>query len=125
MSENRNADGTFAPAEPLVGQAGVEADLGYKSMATPAEPPIRESTIEEEAANLKAARLTEVPNEVVEVAYRKPDGEIVDKAETVTIARATDDNIAYHTALHDEAPASCFSGLQIGDRRPSRIRVAG
>jgi hypothetical protein len=102
MDENRNSDGTFAASEPLTGQAGVEADQNYRPMPEPEKPEIETQTVEEAAANLKASRQVELPQDVIEVGYQK-DGERVDPNETVTFERAAKDLDKYHTSLNDTA----------------------
>jgi hypothetical protein len=100
----RNDDGTYAPSEPLLGQAGIERDFGFTPMPEPFKPDIEPISIEGAVARQQAAREVEVPQEVIEVGYQNPEtGEKVPVTETVTLERATDDLKTYHTALNDTA----------------------
>jgi hypothetical protein len=112
--ENRNDNGTFAPAEPLTGQAGVEADQGFRQMpeTAPKDEP-RASDIETEAANLAISRVfSEEPKpEDEQLGYFKPDGSPVDAAETIPLKRAASDLSSYHEGKADQAIQTASSDL--------------
>jgi hypothetical protein len=98
MSERDSESGQFTPAEPLTGQAGIEADMGFVPMAdTPQDHPEAPSDIMEEVKKLQASRVPE-DDPVVEVQYLTPAGERVDPNETVSLDRAATDLEKYHTA---------------------------
>jgi hypothetical protein len=109
----RNDDGTFTSAEPLVGQAGVEADYGagieglpsYKPMEERPEEEPGELTIREAADLLAASRVPEDP--VREVGYQDlTSGERVDPTETVKLERVAKDLSEYHGAQDEERARS-------------------
>jgi hypothetical protein len=105
MSENRDSDtGQYTSPEPLTGQAGVEADQGYKPMVDwrPEEPSEPESSIKEEALKLAASRVPEDP--VVPLKYQRiNDGSDMPLDETITLDRAVKDVSEYHAAQVEEA----------------------
>jgi hypothetical protein len=103
MSESRNEQGQFTTAEPTTGQAAVEETQGYRPMPAPEKPEIKEQSLEEAVANQQASRAEELPQETVEIAYRRPDGEISDPSETVSLERAATDLGKYHTSLDQTA----------------------
>jgi hypothetical protein len=103
MSERDSDSGQFTSPEPLTGGEGVEADHGFSRMAEPEKPEILESTIEQEAANLKASREVELPQDVVEIRYRDPTGAKVPETETIPLPRGQKDLADYHGALNAEA----------------------
>jgi hypothetical protein len=104
MTESRNADGTFAPAELSTGLAAVEEAQGYTAMPEPEDRPEPVSDIKQEAERLAASRAPEDP--VIEIAYRDGAGDIVDTAQTVSAERAGKDLNVYHAALNDVAKAT-------------------
>lgn len=106
MNENRDESSgqfTSASAEPLLGTDQLAKDMGFSKMPEPVASEPELSTIEQEAANLKASRQTELPAETVEIRYQDASGEKIDPNETVTQERATRDLSAYHTAMNDTA----------------------
>jgi hypothetical protein len=99
----RSETGQFAPSELPTGQASVAEIQGYRAMPEPAEREIEISTVEQEAANLKASREIELPVETVELAYRDGDGSVTDPSLTVTQERAVKDNSDYHASQRETA----------------------
>ena len=70
MSERDNDTGQFTPAEPLTGQAGLEADLGFKPMPEDEAPPEPESDIRAEVEKLQASRVPE-DDPIVPLEYKR------------------------------------------------------
>jgi hypothetical protein len=127
MSENRNDNGTFAPAEPLTGQLGVEADQGFRQMpeTTPKHEP-ESSDLETEAANLSIDRVLrdEASPMDEELKYLTPTGETVDEKETIPLDRAAKDLSAYHEAKAEQAIQTASSDLaaQVDQLRAAALR---
>lgn len=98
MSENRNEDGTFTSAEPLVGQEGVEADQGFTRMPEAVEDrPEPTSDIMSEVKSLQAKR-EQSDTDIVDLAYRRPDGEISPQNLTVPFDVAVKNIGDFHAA---------------------------
>src|SRR6476659_5994736 len=89
MSEDKNE------AEPLIGQAGVEAAQGYVPMPAVETPPDPELDIHTAVEELRASRRAEDPIDKPE--YQRLDtGEKAPENETVSLERAASDLSAYH-----------------------------
>jgi hypothetical protein len=103
----RNDDGTFAPAEPLLGQEGIEADLGYVPMPEPEQDhPEPESDLRTEVERLQASRAPEA-DPVVEIQYQRLDnGEKMPINQTVSLERAADDLGSWHAAQNEDRARS-------------------
>ena len=78
------------------------------------------STIEEEVQRLKEKSLPELPTETVEIAYRAPDGEIIDPKETVPLERVVDDNINYHASQRRDGREALVSRVPGGSFETTR-----
>jgi hypothetical protein len=96
----RDSDGQFTPAEPLLGQAGIEADLGYTQMPEPENRPEPESDIMAEVQRLQQSREQSDNTEIIEVRYQNnATGEPLPTNQTVDLDRGQKDLANYHANL--------------------------
>jgi hypothetical protein len=98
----RNDAGQFASAEPLTGQAGIEADHGYVPMDdAPQDHPEAESDLRTEAARLAESRVPDDP--IIDLGYRQTsDGEPTPAHKTVSLEKAASDLGTYHQTIDEE-----------------------
>jgi hypothetical protein len=103
MSEDRAENGQFTAAEPLTGQAGIEADLGYTRMPEDEAPPEAKSDIRAEVEKLQASRVP-ADDPVVPIEYaRIATGEKIPLNETISLEKAATDLSTYHAQQAEEA----------------------
>lgn len=101
MSETRNEAGQFTSSEPLTGQLGVEADMGYTPMDGPQDHPESESDLRTEAAKLAESRVQADP--LIDLGYRQTaDGEPTPPNKTVSLEKAAADMSSYHQTIDED-----------------------